>query len=254
MELSAPILCETPCRKCCICSSGAVFFHKDKKREYYQCPTCQLVFVPPEFFISAEEEKSVYDLHENAYGDAGYEKFLSRAANPLIEYFSRIEETARTDTNKRGLDFGCGPCPVLANMLSVCCHHFQVDSYDLFYSPQNAHFLDRTGYYDFITATEVVEHLADPLTVLRRLWSCLRLCGGVLVIMTKRVEGTIEKFRNWHYIRDPTHITFFHEATFAWLSDNLPQEDQVCDVTFSGSDVVLLRKRPKHECTAECRN
>ncbi|KPI86935.1 hypothetical protein ABL78_3981 [Leptomonas seymouri] len=228
--------------KCRMCNADAIIFHKDRLREYYQCPLCQLVFVPIEFMLSEEDEKAVYDLHENVSGDAGYEKFLSRAATPVIEYFSRSTEEQRGEKVRKGLDFGCGPCTVLASMLSASPHHYHVDSYDLFYFPENAHFLERIGYYDFITATEVVEHLADPLMIIRTLWTCLKPRGGILVIMTKRVEGTIERFRNWHYIRDPTHVSFFHERTFAWLADALPTTNEACEVKFIGPDVVVLRK------------
>lgn len=203
---------------------------------------CQLVFVPTQFMLSEDEEKAVYDLHENTVGDTGYEKFLSRAANPVIEYFSTERRDDETETAIRGLDFGCGPCTVLANMLSAPPHKFQVDSYDLFYFPQNAHFLQRADCYDFVTATEVVEHLAEPLAVFRQLWKCLRLDGGILVIMTKRVAGTLDRFRNWHYIRDPTHISFFHEETFNWLSKELPRENEMSIVTVISPDVVMLRK------------
>ncbi|KPA76084.1 hypothetical protein ABB37_08210 [Leptomonas pyrrhocoris] len=243
METLSTSAQKQPAHKCRMCSSDAVLFHTDKTREYYQCLTCQLVFVPLEYAISEEEEKAVYDLHENVSGDAGYERFLSRAANPVIEYFSEGNVGHNDDKVRRGLDFGCGPCTVLANMLSASPHYFHVDSYDLFYFPQNARFLERIGYYDFITATEVVEHLADPLAVLRTLWSCLQSNGGILVIMTKRVDGTIERFRNWHYIRDPTHISFFHEHTFAWLSNALPACNETCEVKVVGPDVVILLKK-----------
>lgn len=246
MRESSPVPQKQPFCKCRICSADASFFHRDKRREYYQCPVCQLVFVPDIFLISTDEEKAVYDLHENVPGNAGYEKFLARAANPVIEYFHAHNRKQEDEEPRKGLDFGCGPCTVLADMLSASSHHFQIDSYDLFYFPQNEHFLERTGYYDFITATEVVEHLANPLAVFKRLWDCLQPNGGILVIMTKRVEGSIERFRNWHYIRDPTHITFFHERTFVWLGNTLPEKNQTCEVKFVGQDVVTMRKDTIH--------
>lgn len=227
---------------CRICKSNAVLFYKDKKRPYFQCLVCQLVFVPAQFFLSPEDEKAVYDLHDNVSGDAGYEKFLSRAATPVLDYVTENEGAFQKGQVVKGLDFGCGPCPVLANMLSSSPHNIAVDPYDLYYYPQNAHFLDRKDYYFFVTATEVVEHLSDPLTVLQQLWNCLQLNGGILVIMTKRVEGTIEKFRNWHYIRDPTHITFFHAQTFKWLAEYFTAADVICTATFINADVVTLTK------------
>ncbi|WP_340638660.1 class I SAM-dependent methyltransferase [Vreelandella lionensis] len=88
---------------------------------------------------------------------------------------------------------------------------FDIDVYDIFYAPHDAH-LNRQ--YDFITATEVVEHLAAPGEVLNQRVAQL-LPGGYLGLMTKRVTSQ-EAFARWHYINDPTHVCFFSEATFRW--------------------------------------
>ncbi|BBI49363.1 hypothetical protein HORIV_17840 [Vreelandella olivaria] len=75
--------------------------------------------------------------------------------------------------------------------------------YDLFYAP-DASVL--TQIYDFITATEVVEHLAQPGKVLTQLAAQIAP-GGYLGLMTKRVTSP-QAFARWHYISDPTHISF----------------------------------------------
>ncbi|CBZ24445.1 hypothetical protein LMXM_10_1228 [Leishmania mexicana MHOM/GT/2001/U1103] len=227
---------------CRLCASPSVtLFHTDKFREYYRCHQCSLVFVPDRFILSSAEEKAVYDLHENIPGDTAYEKFLSRAAQPLADYLSANIDS-RTLRQPQGLDFGCGPAQVLAQMLSAAPYNFSMDTFDLYYFPETSHCLEREEHYDFITATEVVEHLRDPLSVFRTLWRCIRPDGGALVIMTKRVHGTIERFRNWHYTRDPTHITFFHTASFQWLADSLPSNGETCETRFVGADVTLLIK------------
>jgi len=129
-----------------------------------------------------------------------------------------------------GLDFGCGPGPVLAEMLAAAGH--SVALYDKFYFP-DASVLQ--GAYDFITATEVVEHLEQPRAVLEQLTGLLRPAGW-LAIMTKRVRDQAA-FARWHYIQDPTHIVFFADHTFIWLSQHLG-----CRLTVCGPDVVLLQK------------
>ena len=73
-----------------------------------QCQRCRLVFVPRPYHLSAALEKAEYDKHRNTIDDAGYRKFLNRLAQPLI---------ARLPAHSRGLDFGCGPGPALAEML-----------------------------------------------------------------------------------------------------------------------------------------
>ena len=76
--------------------------------------------------------------------------------------------------------------------------------YDLFYAP-DTQFLQRQ--YDFIAASEVVEHLHHPRRELERLWSCLKP-NGVLGIMTKRVIDQAA-FSHWYYKSDLTHVCFF---------------------------------------------
>ncbi|WP_226662240.1 class I SAM-dependent methyltransferase [Microbulbifer aggregans] len=206
---------------CPLCHGVAQPYHQDKFRSYNQCANCALVFVPSHFWLSADEEKSYYDLHENSESDAGYRQFLNRCAAPLL---------GALPPRSVGLDFGCGPAPLLAQMLSDAGH--SVSIYDHFYFNDH-NVLERQ--YDFVVSTEVVEHLSQPWVELERLWSLIKP-GGLLALMTKMVISH-ERFANWHYIRDPTHIIFFSEPTFHWLADALGAE-----VEFVAPDVIFLRK------------
>ncbi|MEI4850515.1 class I SAM-dependent methyltransferase, partial [Klebsiella pneumoniae] len=78
----------------------------------------------------------------------------------------------------RGLDFGCGPGPALATMLREA--GMDMALFDPFFYPQ-ASVLERQ--YDFITCTEVVEHLHRPAEVFRQL-DRLLAPGGWLGVMT----------------------------------------------------------------------
>ena len=206
---------------CPLCSSGSDLFFQDTRRSYLRCSECQLVFVPPGFFVSATEERTEYDLHQNSPDDPGYRRFLSRVAEPIM---------ARVPAPASGLDFGCGPGPTLSVMLTE--HGYQMTNYDPLYFPDQAA-LDRT--YDLVTATEVVEHLRDPRASLATLWKCVRP-GGWLGIMTKRVIDR-DAFSRWHYITDPTHVCFFSDQTMEWLSKRWGAA-----IEYVGSDVVLFQK------------
>jgi SAM-dependent methyltransferase len=206
---------------CQLCGGACRPFHSDRRREYWRCQTCLLVQVPPAWHLPPSAEQAIYDLHENQLEDPGYQRFLSRMAEPLAE---------RVPTGAEGLDFGCGPAPALAAMLGR--KGLKVSLYDLYYHP-DANVFARC--WDFITATEVVEHLARPGEELERLWKCLRP-GGWLGIMTKRVIDA-DAFSRWHYKNDMTHISFFSDATFTWLANHWNAE-----LHSAGADVVLLRK------------
>jgi SAM-dependent methyltransferase len=208
---------------CPLCGFAAPApFHTDARRLYLRCERCRLVFVPAVHWLTPEAEKAVYDLHENEAVDPGYRRFLSRLCDPLLE---------RLSPGCRGLDFGCGPGPTLSRMLADRGHRMAL--YDPFYQEDPA-VLTRT--YDFITATEVVEHLRVPGRVIASLFSMLRP-GGWLGIMTKLARDR-EAFRRWHYIRDPTHICFFSRATFRHLAQR-----HGAALVFIGTDVILMQKR-----------
>lgn len=208
---------------CPLCASPhPAPYHRDARRDYLQCRQCDLVFVPAEQRLGPDAEKAVYDRHENSPDDPGYRRFLSRLFEPLA---------ARLSPGARGLDFGAGPGPTLSVMFEEAGHPMAI--YDPFYAPDRRALEAR---YDFITATEVVEHLFAPGAELERLAGLLAP-GGWLGLMTKRVRSP-EAFAGWHYILDPTHVCFFSEASFRWLAARLDMS-----VTFPSDDVALLQRR-----------
>jgi len=203
----------------CRLSKGSPFYQDS--REYLCCPACSLVFVHPQHFLSPEEEKSVYDQHQNSSNDPRYRSFLGRLFTPLSQ---------RLTPGACGLDFGSGPGATLNLMFDEVGHVMQI--YDPFYAPDVQ---PLQLHYDFITATEVLEHLHHPRLELDRLWSCLKP-NGWLGIMTKRVLDQ-EAFSAWHYKNDPTHVCFFSIETFQWLA-----EHWCATLTILGDDVVLFFK------------
>jgi len=197
-------------------------FGRDRHRQFWHCRDCQLVFVGVDEFLSDEAEKAEYDLHRNRVDDPGYRKFLGRLFRPLVE---------RLAPGSRGLEFGCGPGPALAAMFTEI--GMVMTLYDHFYAPAHNVFDNR---YDFITATEVVEHLHEPQRELDGLWGCLQP-GGWLGVMTKLVIDRDAFFR-WHYKNDLTHVCFFSRQTFKWLSRRWQAE-----LIFIDQDVMLFRKK-----------
>jgi len=207
---------------CPLCKTLVTNLFYQDKRDYYQCSNCSLVFVPAQQFLSLEKEKSMYDLHENSSDDPYYRRFLNRLFTPLKQHLS---------PQSHGLDFGSGPGPTLSIMFEEAGH--QMSIYDIFYAP-DSEVLEQK--YDFITASEVVEHLHRPAEELERLWSCLKP-NGILGIMTKRVIDR-EAFSHWHYKNDLTHVCFFSIETFQWLADYWG-----ASLSFPEKDVALFLKK-----------
>lgn len=179
------------------------------------------MFVPPKFHLSAEQEKAEYDLHCNSPQDEGYRQFLSRVLIPLVD---------KLPTSARGLDFGCGPGPTLSQMFIEA--GYKMDVYDKFYATDRKVFHRQ---YEFISCTEVVEHLSSPGVTFDALFDLLKP-GGWLGIMTKLVIDA-SAFAKWHYKNDLTHIAFYSSDTFQWLARN-----RRCHLEFGGKDVILLQK------------
>lgn len=205
----------------CLSNDSSLFF--EDRRTFYRCCDCKLIFISPSQYPSAEKEKEIYDLHENDSEDFGYRKFLSRLTTPLLKVIA---------PKSQGLDFGCGPGPTLSKMLEE--QGMTVDLYDKYYF-DNPEALNKK--YDFITATEVVEHLFEPGKEISRLIQLLNK-GGQLAIMTKLARDK-DAFSTWHYKNDLTHVCFFSKETFLWLS-----EKHSLDVQFFGNDVIMLSVLP----------
>jgi hypothetical protein len=209
--------------QCCpLCEGrGIKHYYRDLKRAYKQCDQCGLVFVDGHYRLTPVQEKAEYDLHRNSSDDPAYRAFLSRLLIPM---------QARLKPGAKGLDFGCGPGPALSTMFSEA--GFDINVYDIYY------FTDRSVLeqpYDFVTATELVEHLYEPGKVLRQLWSLLPR-GGCLGLMTKLLID-LEAFSKWHYKNDPTHVCFYSRDCFKYISDMIN-----ADLSVVGDDVIILTK------------
>ena len=82
--------------------------------------------------------------------------------------------------------------------------------------------------------------MAQPGKELDCLWTGLA-AGGWLGIMTKRNRGQ-EAFGTWHYITNPTHIGYFSEATFHWLTGRWSLMGNPATLVLADNDVVLIEK------------
>lgn len=189
---------------CPLCwgTENDLYYISEEPRHYFLCSTCALIYLHPSEYLSPPAERARYELHENDPADEDYVRFLRRLVDPVMECLR---------PGAQGLDFGCGPVPVLSGLLTSA--GFPCAAYDPFFAPDETLLAKR---YDYVTSCEVVEHAHDPahtFATLRRLLAP----GGLLGVMT-RFYGNEGAFADWWYRRDPTHVCFYTGATMRWIA------------------------------------
>jgi hypothetical protein len=173
---------------------------------YEDCPSCGYVQLDADRLPSREAEKARYLLHDNTFEDPGYRGFIMeflRVATPYIKPGGEV------------LDFGSGPLPVPAALLSA--QGFEVTVYDPLFAPARG--WDARS-WDAIVVHEVAEHLAQPGMEFARLAERL-VPGGVLCVRTRFLPEQREKFASWHYRADMTHVGFFSARSATALACRL---------------------------------
>lgn len=210
---------ESVCRVC-LRNSLAPFLNKDGL-DYLRCAQCQATLLSVQQLPSHQTQLQKYLQHENDPSDGRYREFLNRLATPLL---------AVLPPKQVGLDFGCGPGPALADMLASAGHTMHV--YDPFFFP-DATVLDQ--HFDFVTCTEVAEHFHQPHAEFARLVGLLKP-SGLLALMTN-FQTDDNRFADWHYRRDPTHVTFYKQETFDFIAAEF---GLACEIPCK--NVVFLRK------------
>jgi hypothetical protein len=207
---------------CTVCKTTDVeLFENIDGQDYFRCPRCMATFLDPAHWAAPDFERARYAEHQNAWDDPGYRKFLSRLAIPLLE---------KLPPNSKGIDFGCGPGPVLAKMLEQARHSVRL--YDPYFFPDAA-LLDQQ--YDFIACTETIEHFFHPAKEFAR-FDTMLLPGGHLGLMTC-FQTDDAAFAGWHYRRDATHVVFYREQTLRFIAKSLGW-----GIEIPTKDVAILQK------------
>jgi 2-polyprenyl-3-methyl-5-hydroxy-6-metoxy-1,4-benzoquinol methylase len=179
-------------------------FDTQMQWDFHHCSACEFFFKDPKHYLDDTKEIKIYKNHNNTFKSPGYvemfESFITLTFKPYLH------------TIKNVLEFGCGPGPVLAKLLEMQGLH--VSKYDKFFFPKKVY---ENQKYDLITATEVLEHIDDPDTIMQFFNSHLHP-RGYLAIMTQFHTNKAEDFLTWWYRKDPTHICFFTKHTFEVLA------------------------------------
>lgn len=193
---------------CKVCNYSTTVISHPKFGDYFYCCNCEFISKDESNRLNEEEEKLRYSIHNNSIEDKDYVDYLCRFLNRALIPF--------VGEGKKGLDFGSGPIPVLAQLLEEK-FNYRMDTYDYYFSPEKV-YIGKT--YDLVTSTEVVEHLNNPLQYFN-LFSKLLKPKGILAIMTQFHKNDKDHFLSWSYIRDRSHISFYTTKTLEYIADKV---------------------------------
>lgn len=217
---------------CAICGSPATVIdtvHSSfsaRDFELAHCATCRYSFVvnPRTDFGSLYDEE--YYRGKGADRTVNYEQELHDPRTVRRYEWQAVIEIVRQLRGSldgvRWLDFGCG----LGGLVRYGRERgIEISGFDEGYAAERIQqeripalaaeeLDDAAGAFDVVTMIEVLEHLIDPVSRLRRIATLLRP-GGLLFLTTGNAEPFRGRLAKWSYVQPDIHVGFFEPDTLA---------------------------------------
>lgn len=197
----------TPC--CPICNSPSVFLIK-KKRIFWECPVCTLIFTP----------QKLCSIYETLHYIRQWKNSSQDFWNKVIATILPLLETHHVP--RRILDFGAGSGDFSKTLRS---RGFDVTEYEPMRHVKTGS-QDYPVLFDCIIALEVIEHIQNLQEVFAMLSRWLAP-GGMLFFSTVIIEPSPDpahkqhQFQNYWYKDDLTHVNFFTVPAIEMLASIL---------------------------------
>ncbi|HMF46914.1 MAG TPA: class I SAM-dependent methyltransferase [Candidatus Udaeobacter sp.] len=209
---------------CPLCGSGRrdLPFRLSDPYSIARCTTCGFHYLYPRLIESAMQEayrqSSYYEGGTSGYADTSY----TAQESALRATFKRlmVNLARRGLTGGDLLEIGCGYGYLLDEARSFFDERVGTD-----FSPQAADIARTTGAdvfiggidqipperkFDCVVATQVIEHVYEPLSFVRGLAERTKP-GGHIVIATPDIGGVLRKVmgRRWPSLKAPEHVLYF---------------------------------------------
>jgi 2-polyprenyl-3-methyl-5-hydroxy-6-metoxy-1,4-benzoquinol methylase len=104
---------------------------------------------------------------------------------------------------------------------------------------ENANYVD--DYFDAITMNHIIEHVHNPITLLRECYRILKP-GGYLVMVTPNVRslGHARFGRHWRGLEPPRHLHLFSESTLETIASKAGFQNIEVWTTPANAEVIAL--------------
>ena len=205
---------------CLVCHADTQHFYQDKKRSYFHCAECGYIcsdpnsHLPQHVFLQRFENDKFKQQKEHA--------------NFIATVITEVQKAQSQRLNI--LNYGQALSSEWVKKITESGHQFyQVNPF----AEVDSNALKQK--YDVIINYRVVEHFANP----KRDWllqSRLLKPGGWMIIDTQLLHEP-NSFSTWHFISDPTRISFYQTQTLSYLAN-------LCDLSevFNKGTLILLKK------------
>ncbi len=238
---------------CKICgNSGIHMYHKNYPGfventffDIYRCNNCNTNFSSVK--ISSEELNQLYEKIYSNKNAQGYDKYIELArnikqnSNP-VKYLSKfhasyfgIFKELRNINNKTILDVGCGLgyLTFVLNKLGHKVTGLDVSSNAIKYAKENFGDLFVQGTidellpstlntFDYVIASEIIEHLLNPIEFLQTLLKFIRP-GGKIIVTTPNKDYMNER-AIWYTDLPPVHLYWFSKKSIEVIAGKIGVE------------------------------
>lgn len=206
-------------RRCPLClSDHSQLFFENKKRCFYRCQQCELVFADANSHLPRAAEIHKYQQASNK------QKSLSQF---LFELVLQCETTSQP---LLGLNFGRSLTPKRLQKISERGH--QINQYNPSIAPWT-HQLNLQ--YDFICCYQVFEHFKSPYK--EWILLCERLKPGGWIAIKTPLLTDLTGFGKWHQKNNLTHVSFYQQQSFKYLAESVG-----FTLLFAANDLILVQK------------
>ncbi|WP_394129168.1 methyltransferase domain-containing protein [Shewanella maritima] len=169
------------------------------------------------------------NVEKQRYGraqKASKQRQLSQFVLPLLEQVSQQQQHQALI----GLNFGRLLSP--SSLQNIAQSGHTLKQYDPFFAADNQLL---SSQYDFVCCYRVFEHFRSPNKEWRLLSNLVKP-EGWLAINTPLLAD-LAQFSKWHYKNNPTHVSFYQQATFEFLASISDFE-----LIFASKDLILMQK------------